>query len=144
MSQERLSQERLPDTPAPTAGVVAALAVIAAVIAPYFVIDATEAAVYYSAPTLLPVHFVVGLLAMIAVVVFAAGRNGRTDPPTAAGAAVVLGGFMALVVLWWAVAAGSLVGSLTDVAAFDYHRWVLLATAVAVAACAGWFASDVL
>ena len=144
MSQERRSQEQLPDTPAPAVGVVAALAVIVAVVAPYFVIDATEAAVYYSAPTFLPVHLVVGLLAMVAVVVFAAGRNGRTDPPTAAGATVVLGGFMAVLVLWWAVAVGSLVGSLTDNAAFDYHRWVLLATALAVAASAGWFASDVL
>jgi hypothetical protein len=139
-----MSQEPLPETRAPSVGVVAALAVLAAVAAPYFLIDATEVGVYYSAPTFVPLHLVVGLFATVAVVIFAAGRNGRTDPLIAAGATVVLGGFMALLVLWWAVAVGSLVGGLTEVAAFDYHRWLLLAAALAVAGSAGWFASDVL
>jgi hypothetical protein len=142
MSQERLSET--PETPAPTVGILAALAVLAAIVAPYFVIAATEVGVYYSAPTAVPVHLVVGLFATISVVVFAAGRNGRTDPPTAAGATVVLGGFVALLVLWWAVAVGGLVGSLTEVAAFGYHRWVLLVAALALAGTAGWFASEVL
>ncbi|WP_135851749.1 DUF7548 family protein [Halorussus salinus] len=139
-----MSQERLPETPAPTVGVVAALAVLAAVVAPYFLIDATAAGVYYSQPTFVPVHLVVGLFATVSIVVFAAGRNGRTDPPTAAGAAVVLGGFMALLVLWWAIAVGGLVGSLTTNATFDYHRWLLFAATLAVAASAGWFAREVL
>ncbi|UPV73218.1 hypothetical protein M0R89_11735 [Halorussus limi] len=139
-----MSQERLSETPAPTVGVVAALAVLAAIVAPYFLIDATAAGVYYSEPTFVPVHLVVGLFATVAVVVFAAGRNGRTDAPTAAGVTVVLGGFMALLVLWWAVSVGDLVGSLTANATFDYHRWLLLATSVAVAASAGWFAREVL
>ncbi|WP_135826645.1 DUF7548 family protein [Halorussus ruber] len=139
-----MSQEQLPETPAPTVGIVAALAVLAAVVAPYFLIAATEAGVYYSAPTLVPVHLVVGLFASVAVIVFAAGRNGRTDPPTAAGAAVVLGGFVAVLVLWWAIAVGGLVGSLTEVAAFGYHRWILLAAALALAGSAGWFAREVL
>ncbi|MFC7080891.1 DUF7548 family protein [Halorussus caseinilyticus] len=139
-----MSQERLPETPAPTVGVVAALAVLAAIVVPYFLIGASEVGVYYSAPTLIPVHLVVGLFATVAIVVFAAGRNGRTDPPTAAGAAVVLGGFVALLVLWWAVAVGSLVGSLTEQAAFGYHRWALLAASLALAASGGWFAREVL
>jgi hypothetical protein len=139
-----MSQEQLPETPAPTVGIVAALAVLAAVVAPYFLIAATEAGVYYSATTLVPVHLVVGLFASVAIIVFAAGRNGRTDPPTAAGAAVVLGGFVAVLVLWWAISVGGLVGSLTEVAAFGYHRWILLAAALALAGSAGWFARDVL
>jgi hypothetical protein len=139
-----MSQEQLPETPAPTVGIVAALAVLAVVVAPYFLIGATEVGVYYSAPTLVPVHLVVGLFASVAVIVFAAGRNGRTDPPTAAGAAVVLGGFVAVLVLWWAIAVGGLVGSLTEVASFDYHRWILLVAALALAGSAGWFAREVL
>ncbi|WP_276300867.1 DUF7548 family protein [Halorussus lipolyticus] len=139
-----MSQEQLPETPAPTVGIVSALAVLAVVVAPYFLIRATEVGVYYSAPTALPVHLVVGLFAAVAVIVFAGGRNGRTDAPTAAGAAVVLGGFVALLVLWWAIAVGSLVGSLTEVAAFDYHRWILLLAALALAGSAGWFAREVL
>jgi hypothetical protein len=142
MSQERFSET--PETPAPTVGIIVALAVLVAIVAPYFLIAATDVGVYYGAPTAVPVHLVVGLFAMLSVVVFAAGRNGRTDPPTAAGAAVVLGGFVVLLVLWWAVAVGGLVGSLTEVAAFDYHRWVLLAAALALAGTAGWFAREVL
>lgn len=139
-----MAHEPLPETSAPTIGVVAALAVLAVVAAPYFLIDATEVGVYYSAPTFVPIHLVVGLFAMVAVVVFAAGRNGRTDPPTAAGATVVIGGFMALLVLWWAVAVGGLVGSLTANATFDYHRWLLLVAVLAVAGSAGWYAREVL
>ncbi|WP_115862611.1 DUF7548 family protein [Halorussus litoreus] len=139
-----MSHEQFPETPAPTVGVIAALAVLLAIAVPYAIIDATEAGVYYGAPTFVPVHLLVGLFALVAIIVFAAGRNGRTDPPTAAGATVVLGGFMAAVVLWWAVAVGGLVGSLTEQAAFDYHRWLLLATTLAVAASAGWYARDVL
>ena len=139
-----MSHEQLPETAAPTVGVVASLSVLAAVVAPYFLVAATAAAVYYHTPTFVPVHLVLGLFASVAVIVFAAGRNGRTDPPTAAGAAVVLGGFMALLCLWWAIAVGSIVGSLTENATFDYHRWVLLATTLAVAASAGWYAREVL
>jgi hypothetical protein len=142
MSQEQFFER--PETPAPTVGIVAALAVLTAIIAPYFLIAATEVGVYYSAPTAVPVHLIVGLFAMVSVVVFAAGRNGRTDPQTAAGAAVVLGGFVALLVLWWAIAVGDLVGSLTEIAAFGYHRWLLLATALGLAATSGWFAREVL
>ncbi|WP_128477609.1 DUF7548 family protein [Halorussus pelagicus] len=139
-----MSQERLPETPAPTVGVVAALTVLAVIVVPYFLIDAAAAGVYYNQPTALPVHLVVGLFSAVAVIVFAAGRNGRTDAPTAAGVAVVLGGFMTLLVLWWAVAVGGLVGSLTANAMFDYHRWLLVAASVGVAASAGWFANEVL
>lgn len=133
-----------PDTRAPTAGILAAVAVLAAVVAPYFIIGATEVGVYYGSPTFVPVHLVVGLFALVAVIVFAAGRNGRTDPQTAAGAAVVLGGFVALLSLWWAVSVAGLVGSLTERAAFGYHRWLLFATTLALAASAGWYANDVL
>jgi hypothetical protein len=139
-----MSQEGLPETSAPTVGLVAALAVLVVVAVPYVLIPARDVGVYYSAPTFVPIHLVVGLFAMVAVVVFAAGRNGRTDPPTAAGATVVLGGFMALLVLWWAVAVGDVVGSFDVTASFDYHRWLLLVATAAVAASGWWFAREVL
>jgi hypothetical protein len=139
-----MSQEGLPETSAPTVGVLAALTVLAVVTVPYVLIPARDVGVYYSAPTFVPIHLVVGLFAMVAVVVFAAGRNGRTDPPTAAGATVVLGGFMALLVLWWAVAVGDVVGSFDVTASFDYHRWLLLVATAAVAASGWWFAREVL
>jgi hypothetical protein len=139
-----MSQEGLPETSAPTVGLVAALAVLVVVAVPYVLIPARDVGVYYSAPTFVPIHLVVGLFAMVAVVVFAAGHNGRTDPPTAAGATVVLGGFMALLVLWWAVAVGDLVGSFDVTASFDYHRWLLLVATAAVAASGWWFAREVL
>lgn len=139
-----MAQEQLPETKAPAVGVIAALAVLVAIAVPYFIIDANEAAVYYGVPTVVPIHLVVGLFATVSVIVFAAGRNGRTDPQTAAGATVVLGGFMALLALWWAIAVGDIVGSLTEQAAFDYHRWLLLLATLAVAASAGWYAREVL
>jgi len=139
-----MSSERSRETAAPTAGVLAALAVLAAVVAPYLLISPSEAGVYYGVPVPVPVHLVVGLFAAVAIIVFAAGRNDRTDPETAAGAAVVLGGFMTALTLWWAIAAGDVVGSFPTDAAFDYHRWVLFGTALAVATSAGWYAREVL
>lgn len=139
-----MSQEGLPETRAPAAGVVAALVVLAVVVVPYLLIPAQEVGIYYSAPTFVPIHLVVGLFALVAVIVFAAGRNGRTDPPTAAGATLVLGAFMALLVLWWAIAVGDIVGSFDVSATFDYHRWLLLVTTAAVAVSGLWFARDVL
>ena len=139
-----MSHEAVPETSAPMAGVVASLAVLAVVVVPYFLIPARDVGVYYSSPTFVPIHLVVGLFATVAIVIFAAGRNGRTDPPTAAGATLVLGGFMALLVLWWAIAVGDLVGSFDVPASFDYHRWLLLAATVAVTASGWWFAREVL
>ncbi|WP_158057354.1 DUF7548 family protein [Halorussus halophilus] len=132
------------ETRAPTLGIVAAVVVLAVVAVPYFYLSGPNVAVYYGSPTPVPVHLVVGLFAMVSVIVFAAGRNGRTDPPTAAGAAVVLGGFMAVLTLWWALAAGELVGSFPVEATFDYHRWLLLAATLLVAASGGWYANEVL
>ncbi|WP_132061390.1 DUF7548 family protein [Halorussus amylolyticus] len=139
-----MSYRQPPDTRAPSVGILASLAVLATVVAPFFLIRPTEAGVYYDAPTLVPVHLVIGVFASVAIIVFAAGRNGRTDPETAAGATVVLGGFVALLALWWAIAVGDIVGSLTENAAFDYHRWVLVAAAFALAGSAGWYAREVL
>lgn len=139
-----MAQESWPDTPAPTVGLVATLAALAVVVLPYAVLSATDAAVYYGSAIFVPVHLVVGLLGSVAIVVFAAGRNGRTDPPTAAGAAIVLAAFMAVLVLWWAIAVGDLVGSFAVDATFGYHRWLLLTATLAVAASAGWYARAVL
>jgi hypothetical protein len=139
-----MSHEEVPETSAPMAGVVASLAVLAVVVVPYFLIPARDVGIYYGAPTFVPIHLVIGLFATVAIVIFAAGRNGRTDPPTAAGATLVLGGFMALLVLWWAIAVGDLVGSFDVSASFDYHRWLLLAATVAVAGSGWWFTREVL
>ncbi|USZ68696.1 hypothetical protein NGM10_02905 [Halorussus salilacus] len=134
----------LPETPAPTVGILAALAVLAAVAAPYFLVPTSAATVYYDSPIFVPIHLVVVLFASVVVIVFAAGRNGRTDPETAAGAALVLAGVTAGLTLWWAVAVGGTVGGLTDDATFDYHRWVLAAATLSLAAVAGWYARDAL
>lgn len=132
------------ETRAPTLGIVAAVVVLAVVVVPYFYLSAPDVGVYYGAPTPVPIHLVVGLFAVVSVIAFAGGRNGRTDPPTAAGATLVLGGFMSILVLWWALAVGGLVGSFPVEATFDYHRWLLLLATLLVAASGGWYASEVL
>jgi hypothetical protein len=90
-------------------------------------------------------------MALVAVIVFAAGREDRTDPDTAAGAAVGLGTVVFLVAALWAVTVPAdvplqlttdrpVVGPLTTATIVEYHRWVLAVVAVLPAVAAAWYA----
>lgn len=133
----------------PTVGIGAALAVLGLLAAPYLLIpEASAVGTYYNAGAVTPL--VAGLFALVTVVVFAAGREGRTDPATAAGVAIVFGGFATLVALVWTVTIpnpASLVGSLGSVrgagATFlEYHRYLVFLATTSVAASGGWFARE--
>lgn len=78
-----------------------------------------------------------GLFALVAVIVFAAGREERTDPPLAAGATLALGLLITgLVVLW-------LVTARTDAISITWlHRYALAATAITIPLAATWFAHE--
>lgn len=118
-------------------GIAGAATTFLLAVAPYAVLDLTAVGPYVSAgPGALPVLAVFPLLAIVAL---AAGLAGRQDPASMAGAAVVLGAFTAAIAWWWAFSVTpSLVGSLTDVASFEYHRWsvALAATALFVTSAA--------
>lgn len=119
---------------APLAGVVACLLVLGVLTVPYFLTDSSTASLYYDSGLLHPL--VAGLLAVVLIVVFAAGREGRTDPALAAGIALTFGLFMVFLALAWALTmrvdiAGA---SLAD------HRWALVVVTFTVPVTATWYA----
>lgn len=135
---------------APTLGIVSSLAVVAVIVLPYFVInEGGSVATYYGAGALTP--WAGGLMALVAVIVFAAGRENRTDPETAAGAALGLGVVVFIVSVVWAVTVPSevvfqlttdrpLVGPITTAMVVEYHRWMLALVAIVPAASGVWYA----
>lgn len=134
---------------APTIGIVAALAVVALLLVPYGVLAAADVATYYGAGVLSP--WASGLLALVAVVVFAAGRADRTPPETAAGVGVGLGLAVVVVAVAWAVTVPAevplqlttdepVVGPVTTADVLETHRWVLAAVSAAVPTAGAWYA----
>lgn len=119
---------------APLVGIAGCVAVLAVLLAPYLLVDAAGGVgVYYGSGAITP--WVAGLFALVSVIVFAAGREGRSDPGLAAGITLVLGVFTVAVALAWATTA-----RVDAVAIVDYHRWLLVAAAALVPVGAGWFA----
>ncbi|MFB6163853.1 MAG: hypothetical protein ABEJ31_01710 [Haloarculaceae archaeon] len=133
-----MNQRRL----APTLGVVACLGEVLALGVPYVLADSGRSVgVYYAAGPLNPL--VAGLFALIALIVFAAGREGRTDPGLAAGVTIVLGLFATAIALAWATTvpvdvAWTATGQVETVA--SSHRWVVVGFAALWAVAGGWYA----
>lgn len=132
---------------APTLGIVASLFVLVLITLPYAIVDGASVSSYYGAGVLSP--WAVGLVAILAIIAFAAGRQDRTDPETAAGAGTVFGLFaLAVSLLWaWTVPAEvplNLTANepwlwvLTTGTVLEYHRWVLVGVA-AIPFLAGFF-----
>lgn len=125
----------------PTAGIVACLAYLLLAFGPY-ALPETEVSglgVYYSYGIAGPQFL--SLIALVGVVLFAAGRQVRTDPVFVAGLTIVLGAVLSLLVLAWAATVPEdVVTSLGTADWLEYHRWSLVACSVAVAASAGWYA----
>lgn len=128
---------------APWVGILGCLAALAALTAPFALVDAPGAdlGAYYAAGT-------VGggglaFLAVLSIVVFLAGQRGRADPTTAAGVVVVLGAAMVGVAALWATSIDpTLLYSFPPSAAWlEYHRWVVVALAAVVAVAAGAYAN---
>jgi hypothetical protein len=119
---------------APLAGIVACLFVLGTLVVPYLLTDSTTASLYYDSGLLHPL--VAGLLAVVSIVVFAAGREERTDPALAAGVVLTFGLFMVFLVLAWALTVRM------DVAGPELadHRWALVGMTLSVLATAAWYA----
>lgn len=119
---------------APTVGIVGCLAVLGALLAPYLLAEsASGVGGYYSSGAINPL--VAGLFALVSVIVFAAGRKGRTDPELAAGVTLAFGAFMVLVTVAWALTA-----RIDAVQLSANHRWLVVVTALVVPASATWYA----
>jgi hypothetical protein len=134
---------------APSLGIVASLSVVAALLVPYAVVDAGDAGTYYSAGVVTP--WFSGLLALVAIVVFAAGRADRTAPETAAGVGLGLGFALAVVAVLWAVTVPgevplqlttdeTLFGPISTADVLEPHRWIVALVAAAVPATGLWYA----
>lgn len=108
----------------PTVGIVASLAVVVALSVPYL-LGTNGVGTYYGSGGVNPL--LAGLFALVGVIVFAAGREGRSDPELAAGVALALGVFMVLVTVVWALTARVDAVQLTTM-----HRWLVVGTAALV------------
>jgi glycerol-3-phosphate acyltransferase PlsY len=125
---------------APTVGIVASLVVIAVLAAPYALVEGgSGVSTYFAAGSMNPL--IVGLFAAVAVIVFAAGREGRSPPDLVAGAALVLGLFMTVIAGIWALTVPqSVVTQLSTAAILQYHRGALVVAALTVPVTAVWYA----
>jgi hypothetical protein len=124
----------------PTVGLVVSLVVLGVVAGPLFVLSNPGGLETYYASGLVGA-WGVALLALVAVVAFAAGRQRRTEPDTVAGATLVVGVAMVLLGLQWALAVDPVVlQSSTTAAWMANHRWAVVATSLGVPAVAVWYA----
>ena len=125
---------------APTLGIVSCLLVLCVLAIPYLVVgDATTVNFYYAEGAIDPL--VTGLLCATAIIVFAAGRQGRTDPGIAAGVAVAFGVFVALVAVVWALTIPEqVVLQLSRNAFLEYHRSALVVASAGVLTSGLWYA----
>ncbi|WEL17608.1 MULTISPECIES: hypothetical protein [unclassified Halorhabdus] len=117
---------------APAVGILACLSFLGALVFPF---RAGSVSTYYTSGALNPLFG--GLFALVTVIVFAAGREDRTDPPLAAGVALALGILIAAIVVLWLVTARTDVLSITWL-----HRYALAGTAVAIPITAIWYARE--
>ncbi|WP_312909157.1 DUF7548 family protein [Natronosalvus caseinilyticus] len=124
----------------PTLGIVAALAYAAVALAPYVLLEVETSVLeeYYAAG--LAGSNLLSLFALVAVVLFAAGRQTRTEPDLVAGVTLVLGLVLLLVTAQWAVSVPESVVFEGGVDWFVYHRWLTTAISALVPAAAGWYA----
>lgn len=119
---------------APLVGIVASVGFLLALGAPYVLTDSTAGvSAYYDSGAINPL--LAGLFALITIIVFAAGREGRTDPDLAAGVALAFGLFITIIALAWALTV-----RVDTVAIETSHRWIVAAVAAVVPGSAAWFA----
>lgn len=125
-----------------TAGLLASVLTALAVLVPYALpgIDGRAVETYYGYGLL--GGWSVLIVALVAVVVFAAGRQRRSDPATAAGAGLSLGVVATVLAAAWAFQVPrSVVTQVETHSLFVYHRWVLVAASIAIVLAGAWYAS---
>jgi len=118
---------------APLVGIAGSLGVVLGLAYPYLAAEGPGVGSYYGTGAVSPL--VAGLLAVLTVVVLAAGREGRTDPGMAAGVGLALGVAMVLITLLWGLTA-----RIDTVAVSQDHRWVLVGFAAIVPVASAWYA----
>lgn len=129
---------------AASVGVLACLLTAGAVVAPYLLLPPDLVGTiqdYYANGAVTP--YAPGLLGLIGAIVFASGRQGRSDPDLVAGITLAVGVFSFVVALEWALAfRPDLVGSREALEFMATHRWSVPAAALLEALAALWFAAS--
>ena len=126
-----------PSARPPTVGLLASLLVVMAVLWPYLSEPVTSVSAYYDTAPITPLA--VGLLAMVSIIAFAAGRQRRSEPELVAGAVLILGLFMAAIAVGFALSARvDVLGGSSPLLA--YQRWSLALAACSIPLVALWYA----
>lgn len=127
---------------APLVGILGCLAVAGLLFVPYGLVRSspgTSVATYYGTGLVNPLF--AGVLAIVATIVLAAGREERTDPVLAAGVGLSFGLFMlGLVAAWAATVPLEVVVGMDAPTYLEHHRWVMAAVAAIVPIASGWWA----
>lgn len=119
------------DRVAPALGIVGCLGLLATLAYPYL-IGSSGVGLYYNTAAVNPL--VAGLLALVTIIVLAAGRANRTDPAIAAGVGITFGLAMLAIALIWATTARV---DTIEIAAV--HRWAVAASTVPVPVSGVWY-----
>lgn len=117
---------------APLVGIVGCLGVLVALLYPYLAADGAVG-LYYGSGVVSPL--VAGMLALITIIVLAAGREERTDPEIAAGAGLVFGLFIVGLSLGWGLTTRVDVLTISEL-----HRWSVPAVGGLVPIASLWYA----
>ncbi len=129
-----------PDQRPPTVGIGAAIAYVVIALAPYVVLDVEPGVLDFYYTTGLAGPHLLSVFALVAVVLFAAGRQGRTEPDIVAGLTLVLGVVLFVVTVQWALSVPeTIIVETTDASWFPYHRWLAVLTAAIIPVAAGWY-----
>lgn len=119
----------------PVVGIAACAVVLAGLAVPFVLADPGQVGLYYDSGAVNPL--VAGLFAVLSIVVFAAGREGRTDPALAAGVTLTMGVFTTVVAVAWALTVRV---DVVDAAAVSAHPLALAVVSLSLPAAATWYA----
>lgn len=129
---------------AASVGILAFLLTAGAVAAPYVLLAPDLVGTvqdYYANGAVTP--FAPGLLGLIGAIVFASGRERRSDPDLVAGITLAIGVFSFVVALQWALAfRPDLVASTEALEFMSTHRWSVPAGALLETVTALWYAAS--
>lgn len=127
---------------APLVGILGCLLVVGLLAAPYVLVrtaPGTAVGTYYATGAINPL--VAGFFAFVSVIIFAAGREDRTDPGLAAGITLALGVFVFALCAVWAVTVP--LGVVVDMDApviIEHHRWATSIAAATIPVAGAWWA----
>jgi hypothetical protein len=121
------------DRVAPLVGIVGCLGTLAGLLYPYLTAEGPGVGSYYGTGAVNPL--VAGVLALVTIIVLAAGRERRSDPGIAAAVGLVFGVAMVAILLLWGTSV-----RVDAILVSPFHRWIVLGLAGLVPVGSAWYA----